>query len=84
MTNAGLLAGMRRCIPPRVFAVAWRALAVCLLCCGPMAPSTPIRITRKTLKLRPARDHESRRELTWRPGHIRRLTPQGRGRTAAA
>jgi hypothetical protein len=78
MTNAGLLAGTRRCISPHVFAVVMARSGRLLSALRPMAPSMPTpRIARTTLEPRPARGHRSRRRIA--TGHVRRLTPKRRG-----
>ena len=67
MTNAGSLAGMRRCISPHVFAAVMARSAGCFPRCGPWRRRCrPTRITRKTLEPRPARGHGSRRRLAAR------------------
>jgi hypothetical protein len=80
LTNGGPLAETRRCISPHVFAVVMARSGRLLSALRPMAPSTPTRITRKTLEPRRLSTPRSRRRLTPRRGHVRRLTPPtGRG-----
>jgi hypothetical protein len=81
MTNAGPLAGTRRCISPHVFAIVMARSGRLLSALRPMAPSMPTH--EGSRERRWSRDLPevmgSRRRLTPRRGNVRRLTPKGRG-----
>jgi hypothetical protein len=79
MTNAGSLAGMRRCMSPHVFAIVMARSGRLLSVLGPMAPSMPAH-----------KDHEKDVGAEACPrswvekkardgGHVRRLTPSRGG-----
>jgi hypothetical protein len=75
MTNAGSLAGTRRCACAG--RPSWRTFAGCSPGCGPRRLRCRFtRITRKTLEPRPARGDTSRRRLAT---GAYSLAPQGRG-----
>ena len=81
MTNAGPLAGTRRCISPHVFAVVTALWQVAFRVERPWRRRCrPTRITRKTLEPRPARDNGLRKRLTPRRGACSSAdAPKGRG-----
>jgi hypothetical protein len=81
MTNAGPLAGTRRCISPHVFAIVMARSGRLLSALRPMAPSMPTH--EGSRERRWSRDLPevmgSRRRLTPRRGHVRRLMPPRSG-----